>query len=181
MRSWRGVIIPLALSAVAMTLPGLVNAAEASASGGSVVELTRPGVRNLGPRGDDHSGRVRQGMAGLMTGRLNGERQASGLRFDPSGGVAASSVLPLGTTVRVTNLENGRIAMVQVQDLAPRGSNRLLDLSPASARALGLRGEAKVQVAPLAVPQRDGTILMGDGSGLSGRMAAAAVSARPDE
>ena len=180
MRTCYAATFRLALAAAAL-LAGPVSAASPEKPAGSVVDLTRPGTRNLGRPGDDRSGHLRQGVAGLMTGRAAGERQAGGQRFDPSAGVAASSVLPLGATLRVTNLGNGRIAIVQVQDLASRGSDRLLDLSPGAARALGLLGEARVQVAPLSVPQRDGTVRIGDGSGLSGQVATAAASARPEE
>lgn len=171
----------LRLVLVGAALVGPARAETPGQATGSVVELTRPGIRNLGLPGEDRSGRLLKGTAGVMTSRLRGERQAGGQRFDPSAGVAASSVLPLGATVRVTNLSNGRVAWVQVTDVAPRGSRHLVDLSPATARALGLQGEAEVQVAPLAVPQADGTVRMGDGTGLRGQVAAAAVSARPED
>ncbi|UFN49593.1 septal ring lytic transglycosylase RlpA family protein [Roseomonas sp. OT10] len=146
---------------------------------GSVVELTRPGARLLGPQGNDRSGRLRQGEAGVMA-RTPGERMANGERFDPEAAIAASSTLPLGTTLRVTNLENGRVTMVQVQDLMPRGDDRLLDLSPGSARFIQMvSAGTRVQVAPLAVPQADGSFRLGEGTGLAGQRAAMAVSERP--
>ena len=115
-----------------------------------------------------------------MTNRAPGERLAYGPPFDPAGAVAASSVLPLGTTLRVTNLENGQVTMVQVQDLGMAGSDRLLDLSPGIARTIGLNaGVVRVKVAPLAVPQPDGTVRLGEGTGLAGQIAANAVSDRP--
>ncbi len=181
MRTWCGHILGLALAAAALAAPARAASPEADGRAGSVVTLTRPGARIPGPPGDDHSGRLRQGTAGIMPDRPAGWRQAGGQRYDPAAAVAASSVLPLGATLRVINLSNGRVAMVQVQDVAARGSDRLLDLSPGAARAIGLAGEARVQVAPLAVPQRDGTVRIGEGSGLSGQVAASAVSPRPEE
>lgn len=102
--------------------------------------------------------------------------------YDPSDYIAASSVLPLGSTLRVKNLENGRITMVQVRDVTPQGSDRLIDLSNQGARAIGLTtAGAAVQIAPLAVPQADGSIRLGAGTGLAGQRAAPALSDRPRE
>ena len=186
MTRWYRLVLVCGLSLSGLGLAGaLLAGPEARAAGpqapesGSVVELTRPSLRLSGPRGDDHSGKLRQGVAGVMN-RSPGERMANGERFDPEAAIAASSTLPLGTTLRVTNLENGRITMVQVQDLMPRGDDRLLDLSPSSARFISMVSAAtRVQVAPLAVPQPDGSIRLGEGTGLAGQRAAMAVSERP--
>ncbi|UPG73209.1 septal ring lytic transglycosylase RlpA family protein [Roseomonas gilardii subsp. gilardii] len=170
-----------------LTAPPGVSAASpvavAAASDGSVVELTRPTVRPpMGHPGEDRSGDLRQGTAGLITFRIAGEPMANGMPYDPSDYIAASSVLPLGSTLRVKNLENGRITMVQVRDVAPQGSDRLIDLSNQGARAIGLTtAGAAVQIAPLAVPQADGSIRLGAGTGLAGQRAAPSLSDRPRE
>ena len=44
---------------------------------------------------------------------------ADGNRFDPNSNVAASKSLPFGTTAKVTNLKNGKSALVKVQDRGP--------------------------------------------------------------
>jgi rare lipoprotein A len=168
----------LALGTAVLTdAPGVFAASPAALAGsdGSVVELTRPGIRP--PMGE-----LRQGTAGLITFRIAGEPMANGMPYDPSDYIAASSVLPLGSTLRVKNLENGRITMVQVRDVTPQGSDRLIDLSNQGARAIGLTtAGAAVQIAPLAVPQADGSIRLGAGTGLAGQRAAPALSDRPRE
>lgn len=176
----------LALGTLALPAPPGVFAASpvaVAANDGSVVELTRPAVRPpMGHPGEDRSGELRQGTAGLITFRIAGEPMANGMPYDPSDYIAASSVLPLGSTLRVKNLENGRITMVQVRDVAPQGSDRLIDLSNQGARAIGLTtAGAAVQIAPLAVPQADGSIRLGAGTGLAGQRAAPALSDRPRE
>jgi peptidoglycan lytic transglycosylase len=104
---------------------------------------------------------------------LAGRRMADGGRFDPDASVVASGTLPLGTTARVTNLRNGRVAMVRVRDRKPDADGRILNVSPKVAGFLGMRedGVAPVVVAPLAVPQADGSVRLGAGTGLAGRHA----------
>jgi rare lipoprotein A len=55
----------------------------------------------------------------------------------------------------VKNLENGRTALVVIQDRGPRLRSRVLDVSPRTATQLGIReqGTAMVQITPLAVPR----------------------------
>ena len=84
---------------------------------------------------------------------------ADGNRMDPRDDNAASKTLPLGTTARVTNLETGRSAVVTIQDRGPYVTGRIVDLSPATAREIGLSrddGVAPVEVTPLSIPQPDG-------------------------
>jgi len=89
---------------------------------------------------------------------------ADGTRMDPRGANAASRTLPLGTTAKVTNLETGQSAVVTIADRGPYANNRIVDLSPSTARKIGIsiiKGVAKVEVAPIAVPQLDGSIKAG--------------------
>jgi len=90
---------------------------------------------------------------------------ANGERFDVNSNSAASRTLPLGTTARVTNLENGRTATVEIEDRGPRPRGRILDVSPRTADALAMRrdGTARVEIAPIEVPQRDGSTRAGVG------------------
>ncbi len=74
---------------------------------------------------------------------------------------AASLTLPLGTTARVTNLETGRSAIVTIRDRGPYVHGRIVDLSPGTARKIGIdrtKGLANVEVAPLRIPMVDGTV-----------------------
>jgi rare lipoprotein A len=72
--------------------------------------------------------------------------------------------LPLGTTAKVTNLETGKSAVVTIQDRGPYVEGRIVDLSPATAREIGItrrQGVAKVEVAPIAVPLPSGGVKYG--------------------
>lgn len=124
----------------------------------------------------DRSGKKRIGKASYYHPMFNGRKMAGGKRFDPNGANAASKTLPLGTVARVTNLENGKSAVVAIQDRGPYVADRIVDLSPKTAQAIGIthQGVAKVEVAPISVPLPDGRVLVGD----AGREAGTAVTAR---
>jgi rare lipoprotein A len=85
--------------------------------------------------------RVQVGLASFYGVGLSGDRTASGEVFDQRELVAAHPTLPLGSLVRVTNLENGRRVAVRIIDRGPFGRNRrkgcIIDLSRAAARQLG--------------------------------------------
>ena len=80
-----------------------------------------------------------------------GRRMANGQRFDESKLTAASRTLPLGTRVKVTSLRNQKFVIVTITDRGPAAKTRVIDLSTAAARALGMisRGVDKVRVDPL--------------------------------
>ena len=71
---------------------------------------------------------------------------ADGEQMDPHALTAAHKTLPLPSIVEVTNLENGRRVRVRVNDRGPFVAGRIIDLSPAAAEKLGIRGSAKVRV-----------------------------------
>ncbi len=68
---------------------------------------------------------------------LDGELTASGEPYDMNALTAAHRSLPLGTTVRVTNLRNKRSVLVRINDRGPSLSHRLIDVSWAAAQHLG--------------------------------------------
>jgi rare lipoprotein A len=76
----------------------------------------------------------------------SGERTANG-EFARAGGLtAAHRSLPFGTMVRVTNHSNGRSVTVRINDRGPFVRGRIIDLTPAAARAIGMDGLANVSV-----------------------------------
>ena len=75
-----------------------------------------------------------------------GEKTASGQRANPGGFTAAHRTLPFGTKVTVTNKRNGRSVTVRINDRGPFVRGRIIDLTPAAARALGFNGLAPVEV-----------------------------------
>jgi rare lipoprotein A len=74
----------------------------------------------------------------------SGSRTASGARLNPGAFTAAHRSLPFGSKVRVTNLKNGRSVVVTINDRGPFVRGRIIDLTPAGARALGFSGLASV-------------------------------------
>jgi rare lipoprotein A len=92
------------------------------------------------------SGRSEVGLASWYGEAHQGRRTASGEIYDKGRLTAAHRTLPLGTRLRVTNLENGRIVRVRVNDRGPYVGGRVLDLSEAAARALGMREDGVVRV-----------------------------------
>ena len=101
-------------------------------------------------------GRTERGMATWYGGRLNGSATASGERFDQSQLTAAHKTLPLGTVVRVTNLKNERQVTVRINDRGPYGHGRIIDVSRAAARILGMidDGVVPVVIEIVSVPER---------------------------
>jgi rare lipoprotein A len=87
------------------------------------------------------------GFAGLCAFYSESGKVASGGRFDPSGMTAAHRTLPFGTRVRVTDPKTGRSVIVTINDRGPFGKGRVIDISLAAARALGIidRGVIYVQ------------------------------------
>ncbi|QLZ68079.1 septal ring lytic transglycosylase RlpA family protein [Legionella sp. PC1000] len=59
---------------------------------------------------------------------------------------AAHPTLPFATRVRVKNLNNGRTILVRITDRGPFLSNRIIDLSFAAAKKLGIKGIAPVEI-----------------------------------
>jgi rare lipoprotein A len=75
-----------------------------------------------------------------------GQRVASGGRFNPDGMTAAHRTLPFGTLVRVTNLSNGRTVTVRINDRGPFIRGRIIDLSRGAARVVGMTGAGVARV-----------------------------------
>jgi len=114
----------------------------------------------------DHSGRKQKGYVSYYAHRFTNRKMADGRRFDPNTAIAASKTLPLGTTAKVINLENGRSATVMVKDRGPWGRGRVVDVTPKVAEQLDIRkdGVAQVIVAPISVPQPQGGVKLGAGA-----------------
>jgi rare lipoprotein A len=84
------------------------------------------------PRSD-----VQVGRASWYGRAHQGKATASGEPYDRNAMTAAHRSLPLGTRIRVTNVDNGRSVVLRVNDRGPFIDGRILDVSQAAARALG--------------------------------------------
>lgn len=92
------------------------------------------------------------GLASYYSRRLDGKETASGKIFDSDSMVAAHPDYPLGTHVRLTNLENEHTATVEVKiiDRGPSDENQqegvIIDVSRAAAKKLGMIKDGRVKV-----------------------------------
>jgi rare lipoprotein A len=99
----------------------------------------------------DSRGYKERGIASWYGTKFHGQRTSSGEAYSMYAMTAAHKTLPLPTYVRVTNLQNGRQAIVKVNDRGPFHDNRLIDLSYAAATKLGVaaKGTGLVEVEAL--------------------------------
>ena len=86
------------------------------------------------------------GVASYYGPGFHGRRTANGERFDMHAMTAAHRTLPFGTLVKVTNLSNGKSAIVRVNDRGPYVGKRVIDLSVAAAKQIGSTGSGTAQV-----------------------------------
>jgi rare lipoprotein A len=87
------------------------------------------------------------GVATWYGSQFAGKKTANGERFDPGAMTAAHRKLPFGTWVEVRRPDTGRSVRVRVNDRGPWGdARRVIDLSRAAAKELGMLGEGMVKV-----------------------------------
>ena len=97
-----------------------------------------------------HSSSASSGMASVYASKGDGyagARTASGERAQSGALTAAHKSLPFGTMVRVTNTRNNKSVVVRINDRGPFVRGRVIDLTPAGARAIGMSGLAPVSLA----------------------------------
>jgi rare lipoprotein A len=107
-------------------------------------------------------GYVEEGIASWYGGEFHGRNTSNGEVYDMHKKTAAHKTLPFGTYVKVVNLSTSKEVVVRINDRGPFVKERIIDLSFAAAKDIGLiePGTAKVQVAALS--RMVGTIKMGD-------------------
>jgi peptidoglycan lytic transglycosylase len=98
-----------------------------------------------------HEGFVQTGVASWYGKDFHGKRTSNGEKYDMNAMTAAHKTLPLGVFVKVRNIDNGHETVVRVNDRGPFVKGRILDLSYAAARKLGVdvAGTAKVRIEAL--------------------------------
>ena len=114
----------------------------------------------------DHSGRNQKGRASYYSANFAHRKMADGNHMNQQTNIAASKTLPLGTTAKVINLQNGKSATVRVEDRGPFVAGRVMDVTSKVAQELDLRkhGVVPVEVKPIAVPQPNGEVKLGAGA-----------------
>jgi rare lipoprotein A len=88
---------------------------------------------------------AQSGVASIYSTK-DGLQTASGARMSNTTLTAAHRSLPFGSKVRVTNRSNGKTVVVMINDRGPFIRGRIIDLTPAAARALGFSGLARVTI-----------------------------------
>lgn len=112
-------------------------------------------VQAAGQRSVRHIPHKQVGKASIYSTRLQGRHMTDGERLNVASNDAASKTLPLGTRARVTDLQTGKSAEVTIKDRGPVPRGRVVDLTPHTAREIGLtkkEGVAPVAVVPTSVP-----------------------------
>jgi rare lipoprotein A len=96
----------------------------------------------------DLSAHELHGVASYYAEEFNGRKTSNGEVYDMNGLTAAHRTLPFNTVVRVTSRETGRSVVVRINDRGPFKGDRVIDLSLAAARKIGLllNGTASVDV-----------------------------------
>lgn len=91
------------------------------------------------------------GFAAIYDAEPNSNLTASGEAFDPTQLTAAHPTLPIPSYARITNLANGRMIVVRINDRGPYGNDRVISLSRASADRLNTSNNTKVRIDPIIV------------------------------
>lgn len=133
-------------------LMGLALSASARDAGEPVQQLQKAPIVGQAPQNAEktkaHKPRrwYQVGIASWYGTHFQGRKTADGERFDMNRMTCAHPTLPMGTWLRVTNLKNRHSTFVRVNDRGPVTDGRIVDLSAAAARVLGLSGIGKVRL-----------------------------------
>jgi rare lipoprotein A len=96
---------------------------------------------------------LERGIASWYGPKFNGRMTASGERYDMNAFTAAHPSLPFGTRIGVRNTRTGREVVVRVNDRGPYSKNRILDLSYAAAKEVGVVGPGTASVEIYQIPK----------------------------
>jgi rare lipoprotein A len=113
---------------------------------------------------------IESGRASWYGPKFHGRRTANGERYDMHQLTAAHPTLPFGTLLEVRNLDNGRVCLVRVNDRGPFAKGRILDVSFAAAKELGMvgPGTARVELAMLPDAGSERTLVFASAAGGAG-------------
>jgi rare lipoprotein A len=119
-----------------------------AAVAGALALAVAAGCAHPGPPPEARRPAPEVGLASYYAASLEGRPTASGAPYDPRQMTCAHPRQPFGAVLRVTDVATGRSVRVRVTDRGPFAPGRVVDLSLAAARALGIveRGVARVEV-----------------------------------
>lgn len=198
-KQWSGICIAVSLLAACTSDDGQQQATVAPAQpavcNGPIVEISGADPRfeplsataNQDYERDGKSYKIVQdasrfsqaGLAAIYDAEPGSNLTASGEAFDPMQLTAAHPTLPIPSYARITNLANGRMIVVRINDRGPYGNDRVISLSRAAADRLNTSNNTKVRIDPIIVAQ-DGSL---SGPGMACTTVAKqtyALPARPD-
>ncbi|MGK9172254.1 endolytic peptidoglycan transglycosylase RlpA [Yokenella regensburgei] len=175
-KQWLGVCIAAGLLAACSSDDGqqqTIVAPQPAVCNGPVVEITgaEPRYETLNPSVNqdyerdgkrykivqDPSTFSQAGFAAIYDAEPGSNLTASGEAFDPMQLTAAHPTLPIPSYVRLTNLANGRMLVVRINDRGPYGNDRVISISRAVADRLNTSNNTKVRIDPIVVAQ-DGSM-----------------------
>jgi len=148
LRFWQQMIQITGAAALIAAAPGLASCAGGEVPPAPPVHTAPPAP----PSAEGYREVYREtGTASWYGKEFHGRKTASGEIFDMNGISAAHRILPLGTTIRVTNLDNYKSITLRVNDRGPFARNRVLELSYGAAKELGFvaQGTARVKIEAL--------------------------------
>ncbi|MFM6927864.1 MAG: septal ring lytic transglycosylase RlpA family protein [Bdellovibrio sp.] len=102
-----------------------------------------------------HEGSTLTGRASWYGHDHDGQKTANGETFDMQEMTAAHRTLPMNSKVKVTSLSNGKSVIVRINDRGPFSKGRIIDVSQAAAKELGMikKGTDKVKIEVLEIPK----------------------------
>ncbi len=132
-----------------------------------------------GPASGHNHRRSLWGVASWYGRHFEGKKTASGETFHADGHTVASKTIPLGSTVKVTNLKNGQSADAKVTDRGPYVPGRVVDVSKGTAQQLGMteKGVTPVKVTVVKPPPEKTPAA----APASGQSAEGAAETKPEE
>jgi rare lipoprotein A len=136
---------PAAIPSAPRELPPSVGRIDPITPGIPGIEALPPGVPEAAP--------VQTGIASWYGRPFHGRRTASGERYDMHALTAAHRTLPMPSYALVRNPANDRQVIVRINDRGPFKRGRIVDLSWAAAKLLGIRGIAPVELRPLRIEE----------------------------
>jgi rare lipoprotein A len=136
-------LVGAALAAIALTCNPFAHAADAPKP---TAAASMPMAASPAPAPSATAGAAETGLAAVYSDRLHGRKTASGERYDRGRLTAAHKTLPFGTMVKVVNTKNRKSVTVRINDRGPTQAGRILDLSPTSARAIGIGPKGMAEV-----------------------------------
>lgn len=122
---------------------------------GAAADGALAGAKPIGD-GPDAAAFEQVGRASWYGRAFQGRKTATGERFNMRAMTAAHRTLPLGTYVRVTVPHTGKSIVVKINDRGPYVHGRVLDLSYAAAKALGMQHQGTARVKIVSLPRREG-------------------------